>query len=127
GLHPCSVKADFLEELRVVESWLKKRKFAAVGEIGLDFYWDRTFEAEQYEAFRQQIEWAIEYDLPIVIHSRDAMQSSIDVVADYKNSRLKGIFHCFGGTPKEAEQIISLGFYLGIGGVLTFKKSGLKE
>lgn len=127
GLHPCSVKDDFLEELGVVEGWLKKRKFAAVGEIGLDFYWDRTFEKEQYEAFRKQIEWAIVYDLPIVIHSRDAMQSCIDVVSDYKDSRLKGIFHCFGGTQKEAEQIISLGFYLGIGGVLTFKKSGLKE
>jgi len=127
GLHPCSVKDDYWEELQVVESWLKKRKFAAVGEIGLDFYWNRTFEKEQYQVFRKQIEWAIAYSLPIVIHSRDALQSCIDIVTDYKDTGLTGIFHCFGGTQKEAEQIISLGYYLGIGGVLTFKKSGLKE
>lgn len=127
GLHPCSVQANFREVLQMVESWLQKRRFAAVGEIGLDFHWDRTFEQEQYEAFRKQIELAIYYQLPIVIHSRNAMQQCIDVVSTFRGSALKGIFHCFGGSLEEAEQIISLGFYLGIGGVLTYKKSGLPE
>jgi len=127
GLHPCSVKADYKQQLQTVEQWLQKRSFAAVGEIGLDFYWDKSFEQQQYEAFRKQIEWALQYQIPIVIHTREAMQQSIDVVAAYKGSGLKGIFHCFGGTVAEAEKIIDLGFYLGIGGVLTYKKSGLAE
>ncbi|HRP57597.1 TatD family hydrolase [Agriterribacter sp.] len=125
GLHPCSVGANYNEELQTVESWLQKRRFAAVGEIGLDFYWDRTFEIQQYEAFRRQTELALQYRLPIVIHTRNAMQQCIDVVAEYAGSGLKGIFHCFGGTLQEAEKITGLGFYLGIGGVLTYKKSGL--
>ena len=125
GLHPCSVNADYKKELQTVESWLQKRRFAAVGEIGLDFYWDRTFEIQQYEAFRRQTELALQYRLPIVIHTRNAMQQCIDVVSEYAGRGLKGIFHCFGGSMQEAEQIIALGFYLGIGGVLTYKKSGL--
>jgi TatD DNase family protein len=127
GLHPCSVKGDYKQELAIVESWLQKRAFAAVGEIGLDFYWDKTFIDQQYEAFHQQIIWAKQYHLPIVIHTREAMQQCIDVVAQHKNEKLSGIFHCFGGNVDEAKQIIDLGFYLGIGGVLTYKKSGLKE
>lgn len=127
GLHPCSVKENYKEELAVMEDWLSRRRFAAVGEIGLDFYWDKTFTDQQYDAFRRQIEWAKQYDLPIVIHTREAMQQCIEVVAAHKTDRLRGIFHCFGGTREEAEQIIALGFYLGIGGVLTYKKSGLKE
>ena len=125
GLHPCSVNAAYKKELQTVESWLQKRRFAAVGEIGLDFYWDRTFEIQQYEAFRRQTELALQYQLPIVIHTRNAMQQCIDVVSEYAGRGLKGIFHCFGGSMQEAEQIIALGFYLGIGGVLTYKKSGL--
>ena len=127
GLHPCSVKENYKEELAVVESRLAGRRFAAVGEIGLDFYWDKTFTDQQYDAFRRQIEWAKQYDLPIVIHTQEAMQQCIEVVAAHKTDRLRGIFHCFGGTLEEAEKIIALGFYLGIGGVLTYKKSGLKE
>lgn len=127
GLHPCSVKEDYKKELAIVESWLQKRAFAAVGEIGLDFYWDKTFVDQQYEAFHQQIIWAEQYNLPIVIHTREAMQQCIDVVAQHKTEKLSGIFHCFGGNVDEAKQIIDLGFYLGIGGVLTYKKSGLKE
>jgi TatD DNase family protein len=127
GLHPCSVKENYLEELSIVKDWLTKRKFAAVGEIGLDFYWDKTFEKQQYEAFRIQIELSLQYDLPIVIHTRDAMQQSIDVVKEYKSKNVKGIFHCFGGTVENAKEIIDAGFYLGIGGVLTYKKSGLAE
>jgi TatD DNase family protein len=125
GLHPCSVKENYKEELQTVENWLQKRSFAAIGEIGLDFYWDRTFETQQYEAFRRQTEIALQYRLPIVIHTRNAMQQCIDVVSEYAGSGLKGIFHCFGGSIAEAEKIIALGFYLGIGGVLTYKKSGL--
>lgn len=127
GLHPCSVKENYKEELALVEGWLKKRPFAAVAEIGLDFYWDKTFTDQQYEAFHQQIDWAKAYSTPIVIHTREAMQQCIDVVAQHTDEKLGGIFHCFGGTVDEAKQIIDLGFYLGIGGVLTYKKAGLKD
>jgi TatD DNase family protein len=127
GLHPCYVKENYQEELAIVKTWLTKRKFAAVGEIGLDFYWDKTFVTQQYEAFRLQIELSLQYNLPIVIHTRDAIQECIDVVKEYKSSSIKGIFHCFGGTVENANEIIDAGFYVGIGGVLTYKKSGLAE
>lgn len=127
GLHPCSVKENYLDELKIVEDLLSQRKFAAVGEIGLDFYWDRSFEPQQYACFHTQIEWALQYNLPIVIHSRESMQQSIDVVKEHQHEKLKGIFHCFSGTAELAKQIIDLGFYLGIGGVVTYKKSGLTE
>lgn len=127
GLHPCSVKANYLDELAVVKGWLAKRKFAAIGEIGLDFYWDKTFITQQYQAFRLQIEWSLQYNLPIVIHTRNAMQETIDVVKEFVPQGVRGIFHCFGGTVENAKEIIAAGFYLGIGGVLTYKKSGLAE
>jgi len=125
GFHPCSVKENYLEELRIAEQYLKKRPFAAVGETGLDFYWDLTYTKEQYEAFQQQIEWALQYDIPIVIHSRNSMDECIEVVNKNQKGNLKGVFHCFTGSIEQAKKIIALGFYLGIGGVLTFKKSGL--
>jgi TatD DNase family protein len=127
GLHPCYVKENVADELKLVEEWLKKRPFAAVGEIGLDYYWDKTFVAEQKDAFRKQINWAMELNLPIVIHSRDSMQDCIDIVKEHQNGNLRGIFHCFGGSPEEAKQIMDLGFLMGIGGVVTYKKSGLVE
>jgi len=127
GLHPCSVKENYKEELRSVEQWLAKRKFAAVGETGLDFYWDKTFIAEQYEALRMQIEWGIHYDLPIVLHTRNAMQETIDVIKEFVPKGARGIFHCFGGTYEQAKDIIDSGFYLGIGGVITYKNAGLAE
>jgi len=127
GLHPCYVKDNYREELAIVAGWLEKRKFAAVGEIGLDFYWDKTHVKEQYEAFRMQAQLALQHQLPIVIHSRDAMDESIAIVKEFSSRGLKGIFHCFGGTLAQANEIIDLGFYLGIGGVLTYKKSGLAE
>ena len=127
GLHPCSVKENYLDELNIVKDWMAKRKFAAVGEIGLDFYWDKTFAVQQYEAFKMQIELSLQYNLPIVIHTRNAMQETIDVVKEYKSKGIRGIFHCFGGTEENANEIIEAGFYLGIGGVLTYKKSGLAE
>jgi len=127
GLHPCSVKENYKDELRAAEEWLAKRKFAAIGEIGLDFYWDKTFIPQQYEAFREQIEWSLRYDLPIVIHTRNAMKESIDVVKEFAPGGVRGIFHCFGGDMDDVRAITGMGFYLGIGGVLTYKNSGLAE
>lgn len=123
GLHPCSVQENYKKELAVVETYLKEGKFIAVGEIGLDFYWDTTFKQQQYEAFETQIEWALKYDLPIAIHSRSAMDECIEVVGNYVG--LRGVFHCFSGTAAQAKQIMDLQFYLGIGGVVTYKKAGL--
>ncbi len=127
GLHPCYVKENFEEELEVVKQWLEKRNFSAIGEIGLDFYWDKTYIDDQYEAFRRQIGWALKYDLPIVIHSRNATRECIEVLKEFSEKKVKGIFHCFGGSLQEAEDIINLGMYLGIGGVVTYKNSGLDK
>ncbi len=127
GLHPCSVKENYKDELDAVEAWLAKRKFAAVGEIGFDFYWDKTFAKEQHQAFIIQMEWAIKYNLPIVIHTRNAMQETINLVKQYVPMGLRGIFHCFGGSYESAQEIIKAGFLLGIGGVITYKKAGLGE
>ncbi|HMH22383.1 MAG TPA: TatD family hydrolase [Puia sp.] len=127
GLHPCSVKDDHEKELSMIEQGLSRRTFAAIGEIGLDFHWDRTFEKQQYEAFHRQIELALHYNIPIVIHSRESMTQSIGVVRAHQNGRLNGIFHCFTGNYESAREIIDAGFYLGIGGVLTYKNSGLAE
>jgi len=127
GLHPCHVKADFQTELAFVKSELARRRWVALGEIGLDFYHDRTFEKEQYEAFGRQIEWALEYDIPIVIHSRESMAESIGVVREFQKGGLRGIFHCYSGDAEAAREVMGLGFYLGIGGVLTYKNSGLPD
>lgn len=127
GLHPCSVRKDYEEELRIAEEYLGKRKFVAVGEIGLDFYWDVSFKDQQYAAFHRQVEWALYYNIPISIHSRNATDECIEVVRQYQQGRLKGVFHCFSGSLEQAEKLISLGFYLGIGGVLTFKNAGLDK
>lgn len=127
GLHPCYVKEDYKKELEIVAKWLAKGSFSAIGEIGLDYHWDLTFKEQQKDAFSQQIDWAIEYNLPIVIHSRSSTQDCIDIVKQKQNGKLTGIFHCFGDTMKEAEQIIDLGMHIGIGGVVTFKNSNLPE
>ena len=127
GLHPCSVSAAYEEELDFIKEQLKSRSFAGIGETGLDFYWDTSFRKEQYIALEQQIEWALAYRLPLILHTRNAMQETIDVIKKYSRSGLRGIFHCFGGTTGEAQQIIDSGFLLGIGGVVTYKKSGLAE
>lgn len=127
GLHPCSVKENWRDELAIVEEWLNKRPFVAIGEIGLDFYWDRTFTDQQYEAFRQQTQWALDRDLPISIHTRNAMQETIDAVKPFADKGLRGIFHCFSGDEAAARQVIAMGFYLGIGGVVTYKNAGLAE
>jgi len=127
GLHPCSVKEDYEKELELVSEWLKKRSFVAVGEIGLDYYWDKTFVKEQQQAFHRQIEWALHYRLPIVIHSRESMADCIQIVQEHQKGNLGGIFHCFTGTLQEAHKIIDAGFYLGIGGVVTYKNTHLRE
>lgn len=127
GLHPCSVKENYLEELGIVKKYLNQRKFVAVGEIGLDFFWDETFKNFQIEAFEIQMEWALEHGLPIVIHSRNAMRATIDRVKTYAKKGLSGIFHCFGDPYETAKEIIDMGFYLGIGGVVTYKKANMEE
>jgi len=125
GLHPCSVRSDVNDALKHVEQSLASRLFAAVGEIGVDFYWDRSFEKEQYRAFHQQVDWALSLDLPIVIHSRDSIEQTIGVVREHQKGNLHGIFHCFNEDENAAKEIVALGFYLGIGGTVTYKKSKL--
>ena len=127
GLHPCSVNEKVEEELALVESWFEKRKFIAVGEIGLDYYWDTSFAEQQKMAMRSQTDLALKYDRPIVIHSRNSIDDCIEIVQEKQNGSLKGVFHCFSGTMEQAKKIIDLGFYLGIGGVLTFKNAGLDK
>ncbi len=127
GLHPCSVENDFEEVLDQMEKWLSERKFSGIGEIGLDMYWDKTRAAEQEKAFHRQMNWATKHNLPIVIHSREATDRCIELVAEHKDDGIRGVFHCFGGTIEQAEKIKSLDFFLGIGGVVTYKKAGLDE
>lgn len=125
GLHPCSAKENVEEELRIVRQYLDQRRFVAIGEIGLDLYWDKDHLDQQYLAFERQIQWALEFDLPIVIHSRDSMERCIEVVKKFQNGKLRGVFHCFSGSVESAKRIIDLGFCLGIGGVATYKNAGL--
>lgn len=127
GLHPCYVKENYEEELALVEQHLSRGGFAAVGEIGLDYYWDRNYDEVQQIAFERQIDWALQYDLPIVIHSRESNKACIDTVRRKQNGKLKGIFHCFSGDLAQAQEVIALGLYLGIGGVVTYKSSHLPE
>jgi len=125
GLHPCSVKENVEKELTIVRNYFEQRSFLAVGEIGLDFYWDVSFKEQQYTSFHMQIDLALHYAIPIVIHSRESTDECIRVVREHQKGNLKGVFHCFSGSSEQARQITDLGLYLGIGGVLTFKKSGL--
>lgn len=129
GLHPTSVNESFEQELAIVRERLSApNNFVAIGEIGLDFYWDKTFLNEQLLAFEKQIEWALAYDLPIVIHSREASDYIYKVMQPYRNTSLKGIFHSFTGTSAEAAKLLEFeGFMLGVNGVVTFKKSSLPE
>jgi TatD DNase family protein len=127
GLHPCYVNEQYESELGIVRSWLDKRPFAAIGEIGLDFYHSVEFKTQQERAFQIQIEWALEKELPIVIHSRSSMDECIKMVAQHGKGKARGIFHCFGGDERQAKKVIELGFYLGIGGVVTYKNAGLTK
>ncbi|MEQ1553580.1 MAG: TatD family hydrolase [Ferruginibacter sp.] len=127
GLHPCYVKENYKDELEQIKSLLKHRKFCGIGETGLDFYWDKTFVKQQYESLHAQIELALENGLPLILHTRDATEETIEVVKKYENTNLTGIFHCFGGSLEQANKIINLGFYLGIGGVVTYKNASLAK
>jgi TatD DNase family protein len=134
GLHPCSVDADYKNELAWVEKYLFDRqpelhfeKNYAVGEIGLDYYWDKTFIPQQQDTFRQQIRWAKELKLPIAVHARDSMDDNLKIIEEEQDGTLTGVLHCFNGTLQQAQKGIALNFYLGIGGVVTFKNSGLAQ
>jgi len=127
GLHPTSVKQDYLNQLAMLETLLRRQKFVAIGEIGIDLYWDKTFLKEQLIAFRRQIAFASDNGLPVVIHSRDAFPEVFSVLDEFKGNPLKGVFHAFSGNIKDAERGISMGLKLGIGGIVTFKNSGLDK
>jgi TatD DNase family protein len=127
GLHPVSVKEDYKEQLKSIEDWLGRRRFAAIGEIGLDLYWDKTFYKEQLEVLRVQIDWAKDADIPVVIHCRETMQETIELVESLSSPKLKGVFHCFTGTIEQARRITDMGFYLGVGGIVTFKNGGFDK
>lgn len=127
GMHPTSIKGDYHSELNSVLNFYEEGKFIAIGEIGIDLYWDKTFLKEQVEAFRIQLDFALAHNLPVVIHCRDSFQPIMDVLKDYRNKPLRGVFHAFSGPKEQAELIIKQGFKLGIGGVLTYKNSKLKD
>ncbi|MFY0651911.1 MAG: TatD family hydrolase [Cyclobacteriaceae bacterium] len=127
GLHPCHVNENLQKELYLVEEWLDKRDFVAVGEIGTDLYWDKTNFDQQADAFNTQSELAIKHNIPVIIHCRDSIDQTIDLVEKIANSKLRGIFHCFTGTEEQANQVIGLGFKIGIGGVATFKNGGIDD
>ncbi len=128
GLHPTSVGENYKEELALMEEWLNKNEFCAIGEIGIDLYWDKTFLTQQQDAFRTQIKWAKERSLPFVIHCRDAFDEIFEILDELNDDKMRGIFHCFTGTVEQANHIINYGdFKIGIGGVITFKNSGLDK
>ena len=127
GLHPTSVGEDYKEELELVEYWLQKRTFYGIGEIGIDLYWETTYVEEQIFAFRHQVNLAKKYKLPIVVHVRDSFDQVYDVLKDLNDDNLNGVFHSFTGTVDQAKSIVDLGFKIGVGGIVTFKNSGLDK
>ncbi|HRP60587.1 MAG TPA: TatD family hydrolase [Vicingus sp.] len=128
GLHPTSVKENYLDELKLVEQHLNQQQFCAIGEIGIDLFWDKTFLTQQQEAFKTQINWAKERSLPFVIHCRDSFNEIFEILDELNDENMRGIFHCFTGNLEQANKVIEYGgFKLGIGGVVTFKNSGLEE
>ena len=127
GLHPCYVDANIEQTLKTIRAWFDKRDFIAVGEIGIDLYWDKTFKAEQEMAFVTQLQWAKELDLPVVIHTRDSIEETRTLLRQEQDGSLRGVFHCFGSSLEEAQAINELGFHLGLGGVSTFKNSGMDK
>lgn len=128
GLHPTSVKENYLDELKLIEQHLNKQTFCAIGEIGIDLFWDKTYLKQQQDAFRMQINWAKKRNLPFVIHCRDSFNEIFEILDELNDENMKGIFHCFTGNIEQATKVIEYGgFKLGIGGVVTFKNSGLEE
>ena len=128
GVHPCSIKNDtYKQELREGEAHLKEKKYYGIGETGIDLYWDKSTERIQIFAFEEQINWALTYDIPVIIHSRDALDLTIDIISNNQNGHLKGIFHCFNGTIEQCKQIMNLNFMMGLGGVVTYKNAKLDD
>ncbi len=127
GLHPCSVKSNYIEELNIVERYLADRDFIGIGEIGLDMYWDQSTIEIQKEVFVKHLQWAKQKKRPVSIHTRECTSLAIGIVEKNQDNDLKGVFHCFGGSVEEARHIIAMDMYLGIGGVLTYKNSNLKD
>jgi TatD DNase family protein len=127
GLHPCSIRENLDGEIKMMESWLEKRKFTAIGETGTDLYWDKSFFEQQVESLEIHISWAKQYDLPIILHSRNSLDETLSIIERNYDERLRGIFHCFTGNIEQAERIMDLNFLMGIGGVLTFKNSKLDQ
>ena len=127
GLHPCSVKENYSSELHYMEGYLDREKLSAIGETGVDLYWDDTTKDIQIASFRRHIEWAKQLKLPIIIHSRNALELTISEIQSAQDGSLSGIFHCFSGSEEQIRKIRDLGFHIGIGGVLTFKNSGLDK
>lgn len=128
GLHPTSVNETYRSELAIVEQELKRRPYIAIGEIGIDLYWDTTYLSQQQEAFAQQLSWSLEYHLPVIIHVRDSFDATLEVISQFKGRGLRGVFHSFTGTAGQARDIQAYGsFLLGINGIATFKNSGLRE
>ena len=127
GLHPTSVKENYKEELASCKTWLNKGEYCAIGEIGIDLYWDKTFLKEQQNAFEIQINWALDLNLPIVIHSRESFEEIFEILDNYQNQDLKGVFHSFTGNLEQAQKAIEMGFLIGINGIVTFKNAGLDK
>ncbi|WP_394256691.1 TatD family hydrolase [Vibrio harveyi] len=127
GLHPCYVDGNVEQTLAIIRDWFEKHNFIAVGEIGIDLYWDKTFRAEQEMAFVTQLNWAKEMNLPVVIHTRDSIEETLTLLRQEQDGSLRGVFHCFGGSVEEAQAINELGFHLGLGGVSTFKNGGMDK
>ncbi len=126
GLHPTSVKIDYKEQLNIIEEWLQKRPFAGIGEIGIDLYWDKSFVSEQKDALSVQLKWAMELNMPVAIHTRDAFNEIFSVLENIYDDRLKGVFHSFSGNQSDAKRILEMpGFFIGINGVITFKNTNL--
>ena len=127
ALHPTSVKADYNQELEATAAWLENERFVAIGETGIDLYWDTTFIAEQKESLARHIHWAVQYGLPLVLHARNSLNEIFDVLNAHRHLSFTGVFHCFPGDARQAAKVVDMGFLLGIGGVVTYKKSLMPE
>lgn len=125
GVHPCSIKESYKAELDAAKNWLEKEKFVAIGEIGIDLYWDKSFLEQQIDALKTQFNWSLEYNLPVAIHCRDAYNEIMEIITLPEFKKVRGIFHCFSGNAEQAKKLVDLGYFLGIGGVVTFKNGGL--
>lgn len=127
GLHPTSVKENFQEELNIIESELARREYKAIGEIGIDLYWDSTYLKEQILVFKQQLNWSLKYDLPVIIHVRNSFSETFEILEEYRSKGLRGVFHSFTGTLEQAKHIIDFGFLVGINGIVTFKNADISK